>query len=93
VGTVSGSSCRLLFCSFTAISLTGAMRTVLGIPHPAADTRDVAVFLPFRRSCGASSFSPASFGKSLMGRNVGVGYEHPVSSYISLACVVLTWYI
>lgn len=55
--------------------------SVLGIAHPALDTRDVAIFLPFRRSLRCRQILPLPIlVNRLMGRNIGLGYEHPVEN-------------
>lgn len=54
----------------------------LGLSHPAIDTRDIASFVPFRKSLGykSSQMIPLKIlVNKLMGRDIGYGYEHPVS--------------
>ncbi|KAI0322287.1 hypothetical protein OF83DRAFT_1049658 [Amylostereum chailletii] len=47
--------------------------SVMGIPHPAIDTRDVAIFLPFRRSLRATQMPPLPvLVNRLMGRNMAL---------------------
>jgi hypothetical protein len=55
---------------------------VLCISHPTINTRDVAVFVPFRRGLGCGSATPPLqvLVHRLMGRSMGLGYEHPVRS-------------
>ncbi|KAA1468546.1 hypothetical protein DENSPDRAFT_814893 [Dentipellis sp. KUC8613] len=55
--------------------------SVIGVPHPAADTRDVALFLPFRQSLGSRGALPLEvLVNRLMGRNIGHNYEHPLEN-------------
>jgi RNA exonuclease 4 len=54
----------------------------MGLSHPAIDTRDVALFLPFRRSLRvrANQLIPlANLVTQMLGRNIGLHGEHPVS--------------
>jgi RNA exonuclease 4 len=54
----------------------------LGLSHPAIDTRDIASFVPFRKSLGykPSQMVPLrTLVNKFMGRDLGRGYEHPVS--------------
>lgn len=54
---------------------------LLGITHPALDTRDVALYLPFHRSVSSSTVTPLkSLVSHLMRRKIGRSYEHPVRS-------------
>ncbi|KAI0271571.1 hypothetical protein BC834DRAFT_450707 [Gloeopeniophorella convolvens] len=55
---------------------------VLGLRHPAIDTRDVASFLTFRRVLGCGSTVPPLHVLShrLMGRPMGAGHEHPLEN-------------
>ena len=58
----------------------------LGISHPAIDTRDVASFVPFRTSLGYKSSQTVPLKilvNKFMGREIGYGYEHPVSTLSS----------
>jgi RNA exonuclease 4 len=52
----------------------------MGISHPTINTRDVAAFVPFRRGLGCGSTIPPLhvLVHRLMGRSMGLGYEHPV---------------
>ncbi|KAI0094583.1 hypothetical protein BDY19DRAFT_879033, partial [Irpex rosettiformis] len=55
--------------------------SVMGLSHPAIDTRDVALFLPFRRSLRvrANQIVPmAALVSQLLGRNIGLHGDHPV---------------
>lgn len=55
----------------------------LGLSHPAIDTRDIASFVPFRKSLGykSSQIVPLkTLVNKFMGRDIGSGYEHPVST-------------
>jgi len=52
------------------------------LSHPAIDTRDIASFVPFRKSLGykASQMVPLKvLINKFMNRDIGYGYEHPVS--------------
>lgn len=56
----------------------------LGLSHPAIDTRDLASFVPFRKSLGykSSQIVPLKIlVNKFMGRDLGSGYEHPVSTW------------
>ncbi|KAF8480912.1 hypothetical protein DFH94DRAFT_629804, partial [Russula ochroleuca] len=55
---------------------------VLCISHPTINTRDVAAFVPFRRGLGHGGVTPALhfLVHSLMGRSIGLGYEHPLEN-------------
>lgn len=55
----------------------------MGISHPTINTRDVAAFVPFRRGLGCGSTIPPLhvLVHRLMGRSMGLGYEHPVRPY------------
>lgn len=55
----------------------------MGISHPTINTRDVAGFVPFRRGLGCGSTIPPLhvLVHRLMGRSMGLGYEHPVRPY------------
>lgn len=58
-----------------------AVLKFLGLSHPAIDTRDVASFVPFRKSLGykSSHIVPLKIlVNKFMGRDIGHGYEHPV---------------
>ena len=51
--------------------------------HPAIDTRDVASFVPFRTSLGYKKSQKVplkTLVNKFMGRDIGHGYEHPVST-------------
>lgn len=53
----------------------------MGLSHPAIDTRDIALFLPFRRSLRvrANQMIPMiTLVTQLLGRNIGLHGEHPV---------------
>ncbi|KAH8120573.1 hypothetical protein DFH11DRAFT_74416 [Phellopilus nigrolimitatus] len=53
--------------------------SLLGMCHPAIDTRDVALFLPFHRTLSSSSVKPLkTLVSHLMRRKIGQGYEHPL---------------
>ncbi|TDL28805.1 hypothetical protein BD410DRAFT_781349 [Rickenella mellea] len=53
--------------------------SLIGIRHPALDTRDLSLFLPFRRSlCGYSVVPLRQLVYHLMRRKIGFGYEHPL---------------
>ncbi|KAI0252647.1 hypothetical protein BJV78DRAFT_1200112 [Lactifluus subvellereus] len=56
--------------------------SVLCISHPTVDTRDVAAFVPFRRGLGCGSATPPLqvLVHRLMGRSMGLGYEHPLEN-------------
>jgi len=56
----------------------------MGISHPTINTRDVAAFVPFRRGLGCGSTIPPLhvLVHRLMGRSMGLGYEHPVRPHI-----------
>ncbi|EJD55457.1 hypothetical protein AURDEDRAFT_155696 [Auricularia subglabra TFB-10046 SS5] len=59
---------------------------VLNISHLAIDTRDCALFLPFRTSLGAQAdeiLPLATLVWRLMRRRITAGYQHPVSSPFS----------
>lgn len=67
------------------LSLTSpfAIPQVMGISHPAIDTRDTSLFLPFRRSLRykANVMIPlVTLVNQLMARNIGLHGEHPVSN-------------
>jgi RNA exonuclease 4 len=53
---------------------------VLCISHPTVNTRDVAAFVQFRRGLGCGAATPPLhvLVHRLMGRSMGLGYEHPV---------------
>jgi len=62
----------------------------LGLSHPAIDTRDVASFVPFRKSLGYKSSQTVplkTLVNKFMGRDIGSGYEHPLE--IARACLDL----
>src|SRR6266702_2016803 len=69
----------------------------MGISHPTINTRDVAAFVPFRRGLGCGSTIPPLhvLVHRLMGRSMGLGYEHPVRphnrSYLSMARIEYSW--
>ena len=69
----------------------------MGISHPTINTRDVAAFVPFRRGLGCGSTIPPLhvLVHRLMGRSMGLGYEHPVRpynrSYLSIARIEYSW--
>ncbi|KAI0296645.1 hypothetical protein BC826DRAFT_908101, partial [Russula brevipes] len=50
--------------------------------HPTVDTRDVAAFVPFRRGlgCGGTTLPLHILVQRLMGRSMGLGYEHPLEN-------------
>lgn len=53
--------------------------SLLGLTHPAIDTRDVALYLPFHRSIRTFSVTPLRMMVShFMRRRIGRTYEHPV---------------
>ncbi|KAH7914505.1 hypothetical protein BJ138DRAFT_1133350 [Hygrophoropsis aurantiaca] len=53
--------------------------SVMGLNHPAIDTRDLALFLPFRRTMQFNGImSLRVLVKRFMERNIGGGYEHPL---------------
>ncbi|KII93399.1 hypothetical protein PLICRDRAFT_101349 [Plicaturopsis crispa FD-325 SS-3] len=53
--------------------------SVLGITHPAIDTRDVALFLPLRRTLRCrTTVSLSVLVYRFMGREIGLGVEHPL---------------
>ncbi|KZT06366.1 uncharacterized protein LAESUDRAFT_737079 [Laetiporus sulphureus 93-53] len=55
--------------------------SVLGLAHPAIDTRDVALFMPFRRSLGSKpsvTLPLVTLINRLMGRHIGLHGEFPV---------------
>ncbi|KAI0702470.1 hypothetical protein BC835DRAFT_1411025 [Cytidiella melzeri] len=55
--------------------------SVMGLSHPAIDTRDIALFLPFRRSLRvrANQMIPlVNIVTQMLGRNIGLHGEHPV---------------
>ncbi|KAL5495586.1 hypothetical protein ACEPAI_1049 [Sanghuangporus weigelae] len=53
--------------------------SLLGLTHPALDTRDVALYLPFHRSVSSSTVTPLkSLVSHLMRRKIGRSYEHPL---------------
>lgn len=56
--------------------------SVLCISHPTIHTRDVAVFVPFRRGLGYGGATPPLhiLVHRLMGRSIGLGYEHPLEN-------------
>ncbi|KAH9176991.1 hypothetical protein EDB89DRAFT_1937519 [Lactarius sanguifluus] len=56
--------------------------SVMGISHPTINTRDVAAFVPFRRGLGCGSTTPPLhvLVHRLMGRSMGLGYEHPLEN-------------
>ncbi|KAF7794705.1 hypothetical protein EIP86_005843 [Pleurotus ostreatoroseus] len=52
----------------------------MGLSHPAIDTRDVALFLPFRRSLRVRANQQVplvTLVNQLMGRNYGMHGEYP----------------
>ena len=54
---------------------------VMGLSHPAIDTREVALFLPFRRSLRVRANQQVplvTLVNQLMGRNYGMHSEYPV---------------
>ena len=59
----------------------------MGISHPTINTRDVAAFVPFRRGLGCGSTIPPLhvLVHRLMGRSMGLGYEHPVRPHTHLS--------
>ncbi|KZT40116.1 hypothetical protein SISSUDRAFT_1019342 [Sistotremastrum suecicum HHB10207 ss-3] len=54
--------------------------SVLGLQHPAVDTRDTALFLPLRRSIGSINEIPslANLVGRFLRRRLGFGYQHPL---------------
>ncbi|KAI0067822.1 hypothetical protein BV25DRAFT_1834814 [Artomyces pyxidatus] len=56
--------------------------SVMGIRHPTIDTRDVASFIPFRRSLRSGRQLPPLpvLVNRLMGQNIGLGHEHPLEN-------------
>ncbi|EPQ60966.1 nucleotide-binding protein [Gloeophyllum trabeum ATCC 11539] len=55
--------------------------SVMGTSHPAIDTRDVALFLPFRQTLRAKKMVPLStLVDRLMRRNIGTGLEDPLEN-------------
>lgn len=66
---------------------------VLGLSHPAIDTRDTALFMPFRKSLKVkpSLMIPLStLVHRLMGHHIGLNGEVAVSRFIARTRVVLT---
>lgn len=61
-----------------------------GLSHPAIDTRDVASFVPFRKTLGYKSSQTVplkTLVNKFMGRDIGHGYEHPLET--ARACLDL----
>lgn len=59
----------------------GRTRKVMGLSHPAIDTRDAALFLPFRRSLRYRSnvqVPLVTLVNRFMGRNIGLHGDFPV---------------
>ncbi|KZT19388.1 hypothetical protein NEOLEDRAFT_1183427 [Neolentinus lepideus HHB14362 ss-1] len=55
--------------------------SVIGTSHPAIDTRDVALFLPFRQTLRSKKMiSLPTLVDRLMARNIGAGYEDPLEN-------------
>ncbi|KAI0005440.1 hypothetical protein BJV74DRAFT_804377 [Russula compacta] len=56
--------------------------SVLYISHPTINTRDVAAFVPFHRGleCGGATPPLNVLVHRLMGRSMGLGYEHPLEN-------------
>jgi len=54
---------------------------VLGLPHPAVNTRDVALYLPFRNSLNSGNHVPGlqTLAQRFLGRNCQQGHIEPVS--------------
>ncbi|KAH7923995.1 hypothetical protein BV22DRAFT_544301 [Leucogyrophana mollusca] len=53
--------------------------SVMGLNHPAIDTRDLALFLPFRRTLRYHGvIALRVLVKHFMERDIGAGYEHPL---------------
>jgi RNA exonuclease 4 len=51
----------------------------MGISHPAINTRDIALFLPFRKTLRTKSMIPLpTLVNRLMARSVGYVFEDPV---------------
>ena len=66
---------------------TNGLRVVLGIPHPAVNTRDVALYRPFRNALQTSSLVglPTLMWR-LMGRRVQEGAHDSVRSPLRYRC-------
>ena len=80
-GSCSWSACLLPFSLCPISDLTPPK--FLGLSHPAIDTRDVASFVPFRRSLGYKPSQTVPLKilvNKFMDRDIGHGYEHPVSA-------------
>ncbi|KAI9512326.1 hypothetical protein F5148DRAFT_973797, partial [Russula earlei] len=62
--------------------LSASGGAVLCISHPTINTRDVAAFVPFRRGLGCGGAIPPLhiLVHRLMGRSMGLGYEHPLEN-------------
>jgi RNA exonuclease 4 len=60
---------------------------VMGLKHPASHTRDVALFLPFRKSIGSKHSIPLpQLIQHFMNRRIGPSFENPV-------CTILVRYV
>lgn len=52
---------------------------VMGMNHPAAHTRDLALFLPFRKTLRSGTMIPlGTLVSQVLRRQIGYGFEHPV---------------
>ena len=81
--------------NFLSVSVFAVIQTVatytegckvLGLSHPAIDTRDTALFMPFRKSLKVkpSHMVPlATLVQRLMGHHIGLQGEVPVSLFIT----------
>jgi hypothetical protein len=81
-GNSSWSACFLLLHIYLRSLVYSFVLKFLGLSHPAIDTRDIASFVPFRKSLGYknSQIIPLNIlVNQFMGWDLGLGYEHPVS--------------
>lgn len=76
------SVCNPSLHMHTSLTPPPSPSQVMGLSHPAIDTRDTALFLPFRRSLRYKSnvmVPLVTLVNQLMARNIGLHGEHPVS--------------
>jgi RNA exonuclease 4 len=66
----------------------------MDLKHPASHTRDVALFLPFRKSLGLKQSIPLpQLIQQFMNRRIGASFENPVSICLSFVALDgLSWF-
>jgi hypothetical protein len=67
---------------------------VLGLPHPAVNTRDVALYLPFRNSLNSGNHVPGlqTLAQRFLGRNCQQGHIEPVSIISPASEIPNSWF-